>query len=85
MADSIVSWVPVIGSVMATVAAIFTTYKVVIEARSLLRRNVKELLDLMQEAGNRFEKESAKAVCNRTRILIRSRTKVCDFWKFTER
>jgi hypothetical protein len=61
MADSIVSWAPVAGSVVVSLAAIFTTYKVVIEARSLLRRNVKESLDLIQEAGNLFEKESAKA------------------------
>jgi hypothetical protein len=61
MANFVVTWAPVIGSVVVTVAAIFATFKVVIEAKNLRRRNVKELLDLIQEAGNRFEKESAKA------------------------
>jgi len=40
---------------------LFAAYKAVLETKSLRRRDVKELLELLAEAGNRFEKELANA------------------------
>jgi len=61
MANSFLVWVSVIGGVVTIVVAILTAFKVVPEAKNLRRRDVKDLLDLIDEAGNRFEKESANA------------------------
>jgi len=61
MSNSFLTWVSGIGGVVTIVVAIITAFKVVPEMKNLRRRGVKELLDLIDEAGNRFEKESANA------------------------
>jgi hypothetical protein len=61
MANSFLAWVSVISGVVVIVATVITAVKAVLEAKNLRRRDVKELLDLIDEAGNRFEKESANA------------------------
>lgn len=61
MANSIPSWVSVVVGVVGIIGTVFAAYKVVLETKNLRRRDVKELLDLLAEAGNRFEKESASA------------------------
>jgi hypothetical protein len=59
MANSFLVWISGIGGVVVTLGTVITAVKVVLEAKNLRRRDVKELLDLIDEAGNRFEKESA--------------------------
>ncbi len=61
MSNSFLTWVSGIGGVVTIVVAIITAFKVVPEMKNLRRRGVKELIDLIDEAGNRFEKESANA------------------------
>lgn len=61
MANSFLAWVSGIGGVVVIVGTVITAFKVVSEIKNLGRRDVKELLDLIAEAGNRFEKESANA------------------------
>jgi hypothetical protein len=59
--SNFISWVPVISIVVGFVGTVITIVKTVPEAKNLRRRNVKELLDLIDEAGNRFKKESANS------------------------
>jgi hypothetical protein len=59
MDSSISAWVSGVGGAVTTVLAIYGAFKVAPEIKSLRRRGVKELLDLIDEAGNRFEKESS--------------------------
>jgi hypothetical protein len=59
MDNSISAWVSGIGGAVTTVLAIYGAFKVAPEIKSLRRRDVRELLDLIDEAGNRFEKELA--------------------------
>lgn len=61
MANSIPTWVSVVVGVVGIIGTVFAAYKAVLETKNLRRRDVKELLDLLAEARNRFEKESASA------------------------
>jgi hypothetical protein len=61
MDNSIPAWVSGISVLVTIVLAIFAAFKLVPEIKSLRWRGVKDLVDLIDEAGNRFEKELASA------------------------
>jgi hypothetical protein len=61
MDNSMLAWVSGIGGVVTIALTIITAFKLVPEIKNLRGRGVKDLLDLIGEAGNRFEKELASA------------------------